>query len=476
MAYLAFAAPELATAASGQARVGTLGARVVGETTQVAGVELALASVLADVPADLHTVLLVDRSRSITPAQAAAQLDVIRAYLAATPDRQVALIGFDRVATPLTKGFVRSSALRRAAPALLAAPTRNGSDVGAAVAAAGRLLTEVAGTGRVIILSDDLVASTVPADVAPWASQLPLGTLVHTVALDELGGSVLQRDDDVRFATLAARTQGIGLRLERAPVPADPDARPPALDATILTRPIAVDHLRLVGTAWSPVYDSDMAARCLPGAGDTPVSMGAGTSCRWLGAGAADAPASIDLVGELWGAPWTRTVALDTSRGPGLARDLVDNLGALDADLHPHVTSAAAAVTSFHGLVTRWGGSGGYGLGLEGGGTGSSICGCDGRALPLGVTGTVGRGTLVAAFPDLIAAQIARCRLTDATVALAIETTRDELVAIDATITRRLSARATTDDEACVEAALWDAAMTVPGGDEFHAWSFELRY
>lgn len=154
----------------------------------------------------------------------------------------------------------------------------------------------------------------------------------------------------------------------------------------------------------------------------------------------------------------------------------MDNLGALDADLHPHVTSAAAAVTSFHGLVTRWGGSGGYGLGLEGGGTGSSICGCDGRALPLGVTGTVGRGTLVAAFPDLIAAQIARCRLTDATVALAIETTRDELVAIDATITRRLSARATTDDEACVEAALWDAAMTVPGGDEFHAWSFELRY
>ncbi len=468
--FLRFAAGELASHTAGDGRVGGRGTQLLvgtgGAARQLAGVELAIAGQLGDVPADLHTVLLVDRSRSLTDAQTGAQADAVKAYLAATPRRQAQVIAFARTAEVRTRGWAASRTVARQLPSLLGGPTRNGSDVHAALTAAAGLLADVRGTRRVVLFTDELTASAVPASVAAWQATLPAGTLLHVVALDEHGGSTLTHDDAVRFGELAASSGGIGVRLRPALVG---DA--PALDATMLARPIVVEQLRLVSGGWTPLSNPD---DCLPTSA-TGWTMAEGTSCRWVGIAPRSTSTTLALTGRIWNTPWTRSIVLDGAGGQGLARDLTLGIASLDKPLLTEVQAAAAAVNEQFALGASWGGTEGYPARTQGAEGMSATCGCDGA--PGGfASGRMGVGHGIGpTFEQQVASAFASCNVSDATIGVKLETNRDELVAVAVALTRRTGKAPTTADTGCVEAGLWAATPSVPDGKPFATWSFTYQ-
>lgn len=472
--FVRFADGALASHAERDGRIGSRGtALMVGPATAgaaprtLAGVELAIAGQLGDVPADLHTVLLLDGSRSLTPAQRDAQGAAVAAYLAATPKRRAQVIAFARTAEVRSRGWAASRTVARQLPRLLGGPARNGSDVHAALAAAAGLLADVRGTRRVVLFTDELTASTVPASVAAWRATLPAGTLLHVVALDAHGGSVLTHDDAVRFGELAAGSGGIGVRLQ--PTDASTDG---ALDATMLARPIVVEQLRLVSGGWTPLSDPDA---CLPSsvAGTT---MAEGTSCRWVGIAPRSAPRTLEVAGRIWNTPWTRSIALDGPNPAGLARDLtLGRIASLDAPLRAELQAAAAAVNEAYSLGASWGGPEGYPAVDRGLAGQAATCGCDGAPAGFG-TGHAGTGTVVGAtLEQQLADAFAACKVTGATVDVQLETNRDELVAVGVTVARRADQAPTAADQACVEAALWAATPDVPDDKPLATWHFTYR-
>ncbi|MGE5186193.1 MAG: VWA domain-containing protein, partial [Acidobacteriota bacterium] len=415
--WLAFAAPELTQLPPGEPRIGAISERLALPAEHLAHVELDLSRQVMTIPADLHTAIVIDGSRSLTLQEADVQRAIVAGYLRAAPHGSVQVIEYARDAHSLLPAWMPAAlAAPRVDRAIRELPGRNGSSLEAGLAEAARWLERVDGTRRIILFTDERFAQRFEAlPPTALARVLPERTLLHVVALETERGTLARADDD-RFAPLAAMTQGIAVhgRVDKHD----------AVDATLLARPIALEHVQLAAPGWTTLSVS--GATC--GIGDDG-AIDEGRSCEWWGRGPA-AAGPVTITGLLWNRRFERMVRPDPSRGRRLARALsvVDEL---DDALKAQVDRAAFAVNQAWSLFATWGGRGGYGdldtegdIGLGGFGT----CGCgDG-----GISDTFGFGTATIKL-DLrsqFARGVGACRHGQR-VTIGIETTREEIVDVD---------------------------------------------
>jgi Mg-chelatase subunit ChlD len=436
-------ARALARRQPGEQRIGVIASRLPLQSQHLARVEIDLAGTLSEVPGDLHTAIIVDASRSMTDEKRASQRATVDAYLRATPLGRVQLIAYARDARALLPSWT---------PAITAAPLiarafatlipKNGSNVDVALAVAGEWLARTRGTRRVIVFTDELVArelgqrlETHPDSIT---AGLPTKTIVHAVHLFGDGGTLV-RDDDALLARVASATEGICVQ-------GGADERS-TIDASILVRPLSLDNITISGPGWRELDDLPLAcnsARLLEG-----------HTCAWLAEGTA-AAGPITFAGFLWGRRIVRVVQPDPGHARALARMLVHYTG-LTHELHEQVQRAALAVNDAWSLFATWGArSGGYPDEPSGGGTGwGTICDCRGF-------GTIGHGsgTGSALSSDSVQRQLAasvRACKPRSQVTVELETTRDEIVAVTVAVDDTRAVRA------CIEEAIWSAAVTIPG-------------
>jgi hypothetical protein len=452
---LGFPARELATRPSGERLGGTAGRLALG-TDHVVRVELDLAAALSEIPRDLATVILVDTSRSMSASELEVQRELALSYLREAPESRIQVIAFARTARSLLPAWsIASQALPRLQRELEALAPRNGSNFDAGLAEAGRWLSRVEGTRRVVLITDEQFAEQLAArPPASFRALLPPDTLVHVVATDP-GGTAIQRDDETLLAPLATSTEGLAVRLGAI------DQH--AVDATMLLRPIELAHVTVSAPGWKMIKPDDAAHVCGGDPSDNPDALGEGTACTWWGQGTA-VSGPISIAGLVWNKRVTRVLRPDPAQARGVAREL-SALHTLDETAQLGADAAAHAVNDQWSLFARWGGHGSYGENLVGGGT--SGCGC--------IDGTIGTGTIGGGAFDGIAipkldlraqleAAVAACHIDRDRVDVDLEMTMLEIVDVRVRVSPRV--RKTPDEiralGTCVTEALWDATPMLP--------------
>lgn len=429
--WIAFPTADLTKSES---RIGVIAGRLPLGEHDIARVEIDLARELEDVPADLHTAIVIDGSRSLTSDEIEAQRAVVASYLAQVPPQtRVQVIVYARDAKPLLASWM---------PAVTAAPQldrairslapRNGSNLDVAIDEAARWLDRANGTRRLIVISDERFPTRLESRIAGFADRLPPKTLAHVVSLG-IGSPGLSRVDDIALSPLATATEGISTAAS-----VDESGK---LDARLLVRPTGIDKLAIAGEGWTAL-DTTIEEEGLDN----------GTSATWWAAGS---PVSgpITMSGFVWGRKVTRIVHLDPSRGRSIARELSAAGSFLDNDLRELVDHAAVAVNASWSLMATWGGTGGY---ADLGGSGFGISGfcCDSvGSRDIGI----GTGTGRSIHLDLkkqLAPAIAKCRAQGVALAIVVETTREEIVDVNVT---------GPDDpmRTCIEEAVWATSLQI---------------
>ncbi len=423
----------LATRPSGPERIGGFAGRLALADDHFARVELALASELTDVPTDLHTVLVLDGSRSLDPPQVAAQSALVASYLKLAPTSSVQVIVVARTAQALLGGWTTAA---QAAPSiakqLAQLELRNGSNLDVGLAEAAAWLARTTGTRRAIVFSDELWASRITdLDKAKLAAVFPADTLVHAVSLSEAQGSV-GRDDDLALAPLARATEGIA-------VDGRVDDHGHA-DATMLLRPISLEHIVVHAPSWESFGDSSCEA------------IAAGESCVWWEHGDLFS-GPIVIAGELWTHPVEYAFRPDPARGRELARELTATELVTNERVMAAIGRAADAVNGQLSLIATWGGD-------DGVGEGESFASRSGRFSTstvdtgYGQYGAIGRRT-EPGLRERIGRIVANCRaaafVPETAVSVEIELTRDEIASV--TIVAADAVRS------CIEDRLWDMKL-----------------
>lgn len=452
--WIAFAADDGRWRPSGADRVVMRGERVDVDHGHFARVELNLASELADVPADLHTVFVVDGSLSVRDSEREAQTKILQSYVQHAPNTQIQIVAFARKAQALLPGWTRAADARLAA--LSALVPANGSNVDTGLIEAAAWLARTAGTRRVVLFGDERLGKRV-AGLAPNVLRgvLPPGTLVHVVALDaapppapdarrapspsETPADAIVRADDIAFAELARITEGLAARGMMI------DGR---VDATKLVVPIALEQVAVHAAGW-------VAARVEANEPACTGDLAQGDGCAWFGAAepSANAAPTIALDGLLWNHPVHRTLTPDPGQRERLARMLTGFMANL-GDAEHELQVVARAVNDAWVLYGAWGAADGYGdqgfSEVSGG-----ICGCG----PDGGTGGFGFAAAprVHASGPSIAVQLARATAAchvDARVDVSIELTESEIVDVAVTAPR-------ADLRTCVTEAVWNTLLFV---------------
>ena len=402
-------------------------------------VEVGTASLLSEIPRDLATVLIVDGSRSLSDDERAMQRALVASYLQKAPTSQVQIISFARTAQSLLPAW--STASRAKVDAALAALVpRNGSNFDLALAEAATWLARTGGTKRVVLVTDEKMASRLAH--ASLEGILPAGVLLHVVVPS--WGDELRRDDELKLASMAARTEGFAVRLGSVEV-----------DATPLLRPISLDHVKVVAHGWEHL---DSLRAC---ADD--MALGEGTGCTWWGRGNAG---TIAIEGALWGKRISRTLTPDLARSRDVAREASTLL--LGDDLRTLAEAYARAVNHKWSLYTTWGGTSGYDGMQSGAGGWGVTCGCD-------APGTIGHGNGTGSgtgpAPPSIQSQlepaIRACTLGDAPVTVAIEMTDHEIADVHVS---------GATDERCVLEAVWASSPVIDVPHAYRLVSFVVGH
>ncbi len=425
-AVFGFADRGLATRPSGPQRIGGFAGRLALADDDFARVELALAGELADVPADLHTVLVLDGSRSLDAAQVAVQSALVASYLKLAPTSKVQVIVVTRTAQPLLGDWMTAA---RAAPLiarqLSQLELRNGSNVDVGLAEAAKWLAHATGTRRAIVFSDELWAARITGlDKAKLAAALPTGTLVHAVSLCTASG-VATRDDDLALAPLARATEGIAIDGR-----ADDQGH---ADATMLIRPVALEHV----VVHAPTWDSLDGSTC--------ESIAAGESCVWWQHGDRFS-GPISIAGELWTHPVEYAFRPEPARSRDLARELSATQLVTDDRVLAEIGRAAEAVNGQLSLIATWGGADGVGDGMSFS-THSGRFSTSSDDVGYGRYGSIGR-TAEPELRERIGRIVANCRAAafapETEVSVDLELTRDEIVAV--TVVAAAAVRSCVDD------------------------------
>ncbi|NVB81728.1 MAG: VWA domain-containing protein [Kofleriaceae bacterium] len=452
--WLAFPTRELARKPPGNGRIGAIGGRLELDERHLARIELDLSRELSAAPADLHTAIVIDHSRSVMPNELEAERAIVASYLQRVPAQsRVQVIGYARTAKPMLPDWMPAAASApRVDREIRALAPRNGSNVDSAIAEAARWLARAKGPRRLIVFTDDRIASRIEAiEPATFKRTLPDGTLVHVVSIfDGRGGLV--RNDDSPLAPLAQATAGLA-------VSGGPDDKH-QVDATLLVRPISVDQIHISGPGWTRLDIEDTTCPA-DNADDVGLdnTLAEGQACTWWGQGdAVSGPVTIE--GLVWGRRVTRVVRPDPSQGISLARMLSATQAFSsneDESLQELVDRAAFALNSVWSMVATWGGSGGYadteGFGTISGGSFSSGCCSDS-------IGDVGIGVGTPRPPLDLRAQlapvVAKCGAGGDHFAITLETTSEEItdVAFEGSV-----ARAT---EKCLVEGTWDLSLKIP--------------
>lgn len=246
--------------------------------TTVLGVEVVVPPALRRKGARWErAVILVDTSRSLGDAGARTSRDLVRAALASLPSSTtVEVISFDRTATSILGGLVKSTAAARTKvdATLKARRPKNGSDLVAALRAAGRLLADAERrapspkggdpTTLLLVVSDGLTPTTVSADEALSALGEPITATTHVaVILVHPEGTPAPPASALALGQLAARVGGQTLLLPDLIAPARIAATVAAIDRPL---PLSTPELEL-GAAI--VEGLELPSQIAPGSGIT---------------------------------------------------------------------------------------------------------------------------------------------------------------------------------------------------------------
>lgn len=192
-----------------------LGRAVASDKHAFTRVEVDVAPQLVPLPKKAQVVFAVDASHSIGDDGIAAQLDVIRAYMAHVPDAEVEIVAYRRHATRVFGRFVAASDL---GDALAVAKARgafafgNGSAIEEGARAAASALIDRKGPRRIVLMTDEMTRTTLTPVIAQAAlAKLPGDAVVHVVVPGTSASDrpTLARRDDAPFAPLATRHHGI---------------------------------------------------------------------------------------------------------------------------------------------------------------------------------------------------------------------------------------------------------------------------
>ncbi|MCX5748230.1 MAG: VWA domain-containing protein [Proteobacteria bacterium] len=448
-AWIGFPSRELAAQPTGDGRIGATAGRLALDGAHVAHVELDLAGKLSDVPRDLATAIVIDGSRSLSQDELDAQRLLVESYVRNAGTTRVQVIAYARTAHALLPSWTMAQvALPRLDRELRALATRNGSNVDAGLAEAGAWLARIDGTRRVVLISDERTPNRVDQeDELALRKALPVGTLVHVVALDR--SDTLTRDGNAKFASLAVATAGIAVRGGGG------DATPDA--AVLLVRPVTLDAVEVRAPGWTATEGVDACQL------DEDGGLGEGASCRWwfVGNGLAG---PIVVAGKLWGHPVTRVLRPDPTRGMALARELVGMQASLEEALMAKVADAAHAVSERWSMFAAWGGTGGYGeseIGLGRYGTGSC---CD-RGTGSSAIGSRPRMQRQLDVSMQLRDVLRACHAERSRVEFTLETTLAEIVDVKITMIPGMRDADTAATRAattrCIEEAIWDLALAI---------------
>lgn len=447
--WIGFPSRELARRRSGVDRVGSTAGRAVFGEMHVAKLELGVARRLGDVPADLATAILVDASRSLSADERATQRELVAAYLRATPNSRVQVIAYDRFARGLLPAWTAAShAAARIERELAALPGANGSNLDAGLAEAARWLAKTSGTRRIVVVTDERLANRFGDEPSlPLAKLVPRGVLLHAVVAHGDADYEPSRNDYSVLAPLALGTTGFAIETGR------PRA---GIDATLLARPLSVDHLEIDAQGWKAILPNQTRP-----CGDGLVQ---GAGCAWWGHGDV-ASGDITVRGSVWGQKLVRVIKPDSSRTVEIARELGSH-PEIDDTLRDAAAPHAHAVNRAWSLYAEWGSQFGYGEDIIRG-----ACGCLGlRSIGTSShTSGVGYGhTTRKPLPPLdLEPQLARvhsCGLGSHRVTAEIENTLDEIVDVTVTVAPDPSstplARQSLRD--CVAERIWETQISVP--------------
>jgi hypothetical protein len=430
--WIAFPTRDLAKSES---RIGVIAGRLPLGERDIARVEIDLARELADVPADLHTAIIIDASRSLTADEIEAQRAVVASYVAQVPPQtRVQVIAYARDAKALLPSWMPAvTAAAQIDREIRSLAPRNGSNLDLAIDEAASWLSRAKGTRRLIVISDERFPTRIDALVAGFADRLPANTLAHVVSL-WLGGQGVERVDDLELSPLATATEGMSTSASL-----DDSGK---LDARMLVRPSGIDNVAIAGEGWT-LLSSPVEAE----------GVDNGTSLTWFGIGS---PVSgpISITGFIWGHRITRIVHPDPSRARSIARELSAAGLFLDSELHELVTRAAFAVNESWSLMATWGGTGGF-ADLGGGGFGTAGFCCDtGGSSDIG-HGTSTGGSIHLDFKKQLAPTVAHCGAQGVALSIIIETTLEEIV--DVHVAGPDGAMRT-----CIEEAVWATSLQIP--------------
>ncbi|MFN0253468.1 MAG: vWA domain-containing protein [Kofleriaceae bacterium] len=469
-AWIAFPAPQAARRASGDRFYATTARLAIDHDLNLARTELALAETLADLPNDLATVILVDESRSMTHDQRRSQREIVLGYLRAAPNSRVQVLAFSRSVRPLLPAWTSAS---RAGPRLqrelASLSPRNGSNFDLGLVEAGRILAATTGTRRVLLVTDDAMASRLAKNPEQLVSHVPAGTIINVAVttnvgdIDDEGNPILARHDDARLAQLAASTTGIASSLGEID-----SSRRLAIDAAMLVRPTSLDHVRTTGLGWT---DLDTAERERLAGQTCADSIAAGASCVWWTRGTRFA-GPIQLEGLLWNQRVVRLVRPLADPGHTIAREIAGSGTTISADENPQTTdgeaderlakrldSLAHAVTSSTSLVVRWGGDVPFSSGIIYGGLGGfGRAGTIGTGHSIGIPGV--RVDVVDLGPQL-RPLVAHCKLDGKRAVVTLELTFHEIVDVDVVVSPAPGDLGDTQRR-CIEEAAWDFTPTLP--------------
>ena len=433
-------ARELSKQPAGHRRIGTIAGRLALPSTHLARVEIDVARVLSEVPADLHTAIVIDHSRSLTADDIETERGIVAAYLRAAPTSRVQVIGFARHAQPLLASWmIASHAAPQVDRLIRALPLRNGSNVDAALVEAAKWLAQVRGTKRIVVFSDERLGERFDGSAGALVELLAPSTLVHVVQPIGLGSGVERNDDDESVLQLLAKaTHGIATFASLVDNS--------VADATMLVRPISIDKLEVSAAGWERLD-------ALPDGRDCSTSLREGVSCTWWGQGNG-AAGPITISGLLWNKPFKRVIHGDPTQALVLARAL-SAMRALDEELQKQVDEAAHAVSSVWSLFAQWGGSGGY-EDLGGFGTiGLGRFGTSSRDHGIGV-GSTGRGRGPLDLRAQLQPAVDGCRPSNVYVTINVETTLEEIVHVAVDVQP-----ADASIASCITDAVWDTTLGI---------------
>ncbi len=227
-----------------------LGRAVASDKHAFSRVEVDVAPQLVPLPKKAQVVFAIDASYSVGDQGIAAQLDVIKAYMAHVPDADVEVIAYRRHATRVFGRFVAASDFGDAlavAKARGAFALGNGSAIEEGARAAATALLDRKGPRRIVMMTDEQTRTSLTPLIAQAAlAKLPGDAVVHVVVPGSSGTDrpTLMRRDDAPFAPLATRHHGIYVDIDGLPAASLKTLIPVALE---LVRPTRIEKVVVPG-------------------------------------------------------------------------------------------------------------------------------------------------------------------------------------------------------------------------------------